>query len=108
LLAFLLPLAMRLFAGRGGALAAAVLALVGGFVLRYAIVLTPPELLATAPHLSPRSSLSEAQTPIGTAGSVGLHRFRPEEGRDRGGGPGADPGNRAGEVQPRSKLGDGE
>jgi formate-dependent nitrite reductase membrane component NrfD len=93
LLGLLAPLAvhLRLFSGGrgmqelgGGLGAAAVLALVGGFFLRFGILTTPPALLADQPAVS--------------AG------FGPEDGRPRGGGMGADPGNRVGEVKPPSKL----
>jgi formate-dependent nitrite reductase membrane component NrfD len=108
LLGILLPLGLHVFAGRGGPIAASVLALVGGFVLRYAILATPPELLAQAPDIAFRSSLSQAQAPVGTAGRVVLNNLSPEEGRARGGGPGADPGNKAGAMVPRSKVFDGD
>jgi formate-dependent nitrite reductase membrane component NrfD len=70
--------------GRWGLGAAAVLALVGGFALRYGMLTTPAALLSERPPVA--------------AG------FGPEDGRARGGGPGADPGNRAGEVHPPSKI----
>ena len=81
-----------------GTVAAAALVLVGGFVLRYAIVATPPELLALR-HRSLSIPVSEE---MGTRGSV--WRLGPEDGRGRGGGPGADPGNRGGSLPPRSKV----
>jgi hypothetical protein len=87
LFGLLAPLAIHLrlgIFGRWGFGAAAVLALLGGFMLRYGILTTPPTLL-------------EHQPPIAAS-------FGPEDGRLRGGGPGADPGNRAGEVQPASKI----
>lgn len=70
--------------GRWDFATAAVLALVGGFCLRYGILTTAPGLLDHRPAI--------------TAG------FGPEDGRSRAGGPGADPGNHHGEVQPSSKL----
>jgi len=86
-LGLLLPLAIHLRLGVSALrpeLAAALLALAGGFLLRYGLLTTPPELLRTAP--------------------AALATFGPEDGRPRGGGAGADPGNRAGEVQPPSKI----
>ena len=50
ILGMLAPLALHL---RRGAVAAAALALVGGFILRYAILMTPPALLARAPEFVP-------------------------------------------------------
>jgi hypothetical protein len=64
--------------------AAAVLTLLGGFLLRYGILTTPPALLERHPPVR-----------------VG---FGPEDGRLRAGGPGADAGNRVGEIQPPSKI----
>jgi formate-dependent nitrite reductase membrane component NrfD len=88
----LFPLAIHLRLGvvlsARGAVVAAVLALVGGFLLRYALLTTPPELLARGP--------------------AGVARFSPEDGRPRGEGTGADPHNYAGEVEPPSKVFDGE
>lgn len=81
-------LALRL--GRRAAVTAAVFVLVGGFVLRYALLTTPPELLA---H----------QRPDGSA-AASLVEFGSEAGRPRGGGPGADPGNRVEVVKPRSRI----
>jgi formate-dependent nitrite reductase membrane component NrfD len=84
LLGLLTPLAIHLrlgfFKGWGYG-AAAVLALLGGFMLRYGILTTPPALLA---HHTPA--------------------FGPEDGRLRGGGLGADPGNHPGEIKPPSKI----
>jgi formate-dependent nitrite reductase membrane component NrfD len=87
LLGILAPLAihLRLWGfGRWGLGAAAVLALLGGFMLRYGILTTARTLL-------------ERQSPVAAS-------FGPEDGRARGGGPGADPGNRPTEVKPPSKI----
>jgi len=87
LLGLLAPLAIHLrlgMFGRSGFGAAAVLALLGGFMLRYGILTTPPALLA---HYSPSAA-----------------SFGPEDGRARGGGRGADPGNHPAEVNPPSKI----
>jgi hypothetical protein len=69
---------------RRAEVAAAVLALVGGFILRFALLGTPPELLRD---------------------SVAAHgNFGPEGRRARGEGTGADPGNRAHDFRPKSKV----
>ncbi len=103
-LAILVPLAIQFWlrlrrrAGRAGlwqAVAASIFALLGGFLLRYALLTTPPELLANRPT-----------TPqvVGTPDDAGWRfRLSPEDGR-RPGEPGADPGNRAGDVRPPSKV----
>jgi protein NrfD len=70
--------------GGHGLVAGAVLVLIGGFLLRYGILTTTPALLKT--H-----------------GAVAI-RFGPEDGRPRGGGHGADAGNRAGKIEPPSKI----
>jgi formate-dependent nitrite reductase membrane component NrfD len=87
LLGLLAPLAIHLRVGlfnRWGFRTAAVLALVGGFALRYGILTTPPHLLQYHPPLAAS--------------------FGPEDGRARGGGPGADAGNYPGKLQPPSKI----
>lgn len=97
LLGLLVPLAVHLrvggmgnpsdslgIAGQRGALVAAGFALLGGFLLRYGLLTTPPELLARGPA-------SQAS-------------FGPEERRPRGEATGADPGNRPTDLQPRSKV----
>ena len=61
-----------------------VLALAGGFLLRYGIVNTPPALLAKGP--------------------AAVAGFSPEDGRQRQRGRGADPGNWPPDLQPRSKV----
>jgi formate-dependent nitrite reductase membrane component NrfD len=67
-----------------GLVSGALLALLGGFLLRYGILTTAPALLE---HPSAVAS-----------------RLSPEDGRPRGGGPGADPGNTIGKVEPPSKI----
>jgi formate-dependent nitrite reductase membrane component NrfD len=88
----LIPLALHLRLGVSlparTAIVAAAFALFGGFLLRYALLTTPPELLALGP--------------------ADVARFSPEDGRPRGEGTGADVGNRGGEVEPRSKVFSGE
>ena len=87
LLGVLAPLAIHLrlgVFGRWGLAAAAVLALVGGFMLRYGILTTPVALLDHHP-------------PVASS-------FGPEDGRARGGGPGGDAGNRPSKVNPPSKI----
>jgi len=83
----LIPLAIHLRLGmtvRRAEVAAAILALIGGFLLRYGILTAPPQLLREGPTFAAK--------------------FGPEDGRPRGGGPGADPGNKSGSVQPKSKV----
>jgi formate-dependent nitrite reductase membrane component NrfD len=83
----LLPLGLHLRLGITvwrSALTASLLVLVGGFLLRYALLRTAPDLLSRGPvH------------PVVTS---------PEDGRVRGGGLGADPGNRSPDFHPRSKV----
>jgi formate-dependent nitrite reductase membrane component NrfD len=86
-LGLLVPLAIHLRLGMAALraeAAAAAFALVGGFLLRYGLLHAPPELLRGGP--------------------AGVTRFSPEDGRRQGGGPGADPMNRVGPVEPRSKV----
>jgi formate-dependent nitrite reductase membrane component NrfD len=86
-LGLLIPLAIHLRLGvpeHRGAVAAAAFALLGGLLLRYGMLTTAPEILAHGPEV--------------------FERFSPEERRTRGGGPGADPGNRPPELRPRSKV----
>jgi formate-dependent nitrite reductase membrane component NrfD len=77
----LIPLAVHLRLGLSlparSAIIAAAFALVGGFLLRYAMLKTPGELLAEGP--------------------TRVARFSPEDGRPRGEGTGADVNNRGGE-----------
>jgi formate-dependent nitrite reductase membrane component NrfD len=87
LVGVLAPLAIHLRLGifeRWGFGTAAVLALVGGFMLRYGILTTAPALLEHRPPITAT--------------------FGPEDGRARAGGRGADPGNQRGDVQPPSKI----
>jgi hypothetical protein len=82
--------------------AAAVSALLGGFLLRYAVVATPPALLAHANELLSEAVRVERRTDMGTP--AGWFRISPEDGRPRGGGPGASDINRAGTIHERSKI----
>jgi hypothetical protein len=103
----LLPLALHLLlrkAGPSRAVATAFLALLGGFVLRYGILTTPPEILARASEIPARYTGREGSSTIGTPGTVLIGGFSPEDGRRPGGGPGADPGNKSAELEPRSKV----
>ena len=87
LVGLLAPLAIHLRLGmptRRAELAAAVLALVGGFLLRYGLLTAPGQILHEGPAI--------------VAG------FGPEDGRPRGGGSGADASNTAGSIAPRSKV----
>jgi formate-dependent nitrite reductase membrane component NrfD len=107
ILGLLLPLLLHarpgLTPGRSTLVAAALLSLLGGFVLRYAMLTTPPELLARAAEIRALYAV-EGNQGIGTPGPVLLPGFSPEDGRPRGGGPGADPGNKTSYMQPRSKV----
>lgn len=103
-LAVAVPLILHLFGrrlGQGAVTTAAVCVLVGGFVLRYGLLTTAPELLREGPAL-----VHEQGAVDGRVRGGGPHfRISPEDGRERGGGSGADPGNKIdGEVEPRSKL----
>jgi formate-dependent nitrite reductase membrane component NrfD len=87
ILGVLAPLAIHLRLGmfhRWGLGTAAILSLLGGFMLRFGMLTTSPDLLERRPAI--------------TAG------FGPEDGRARAGGRGADPGNQRGELQPPSKI----
>lgn len=87
LVGVLAPLAIHLGVGTArprSALLAAMLTLLGGFLLRYSILQLPPELVRT--------------------NSTILAGFSPEQGRVRGAGTGADPGNHPTQFQPRSKI----
>jgi formate-dependent nitrite reductase membrane component NrfD len=89
----ILPLVIHFRVGfrkRSGAIATAVFVLFGGFLLRWAILEIPPELLAG-------KSSAPATRPL-------LIDFGPEAGRPRDGGRGADPGNRSADFHPRSKV----
>jgi formate-dependent nitrite reductase membrane component NrfD len=98
-----LHLRARLTPQRNSVVAAALLSLVGGFVLRYAMLTTPPELLARAAELRALYAVDGGQA-IGTPGPALWPGFSPEDGRPRGGGPGADPGNKTPYLEPRSKV----
>jgi formate-dependent nitrite reductase membrane component NrfD len=78
---------------------AAVAALGGGFLLRYSLLHTPPELLARGPALLAHT----APQPLGTPERFPEGAFfrSPEDGRAAGE-PGADPMNRP--VTPRTKI----
>ncbi len=78
----------------------AVFALLGGFALRYALLATPPELLAQRSALPSVRSSEVVGTPTGWGM---LPRFSPEDGRMPST-PGADPSNKPAHLQPRSKV----
>lgn len=100
-----LPLVMHLLGwlshrmSRAAVLASAVCALLGGLLLRYGILTTPPELLAHRPAI-----LAETpEGPIGTPPNTWFRPASPEDGRQpeqRG----ADPDNRSPETRPQSKV----
>jgi formate-dependent nitrite reductase membrane component NrfD len=93
------PFLCHLFSkGRRGVLTAAALVLAGGFVLRYAILSTPPELLVRG-----AVAAEGASTLIGKEHVSERMPRSPEDGR-RSGAPGADPGNRPAQLRPRSKV----
>lgn len=103
-LAIVLPLALHLLTGfRRGAerrmAVAALLALMGGFVLRYAIVHLPADLLAAGPSVLAIAPDRPVATPPAAPGL--LPDLSPEDGRAVGGGPGADPLNRPVTVRSR-------
>jgi hypothetical protein len=103
-LGLLVPLALHLGRGRGGRWrmpAALLSALLGGFLLRYAIVTTPPVMLAHSRELLPRVVREAQAQNVGTPPA--LFRISPEDGRPRDGGPGASALNR-GNVVPRSRV----
>lgn len=85
-----------------GAVTAALFALVGGFLLRYGILRTPPEILRLPPDTVARL-VDESQL-AGHPATALLAKFSPEDQRSRGGGRGADPGNRPADLQPPSKV----
>ena len=90
----LIPLAIHLRLGlldTPGAMTTAIFVLMGAFLLRWALVTSPPELLSGS------SFATSVEKELFTD-------FGPEAGRVRGGGRGADPGNRRAEFQPRSKV----
>jgi formate-dependent nitrite reductase membrane component NrfD len=113
--AIVLPLALHLLRGaaaRGGhgpswpVTIAAVLALAGGFLLRYSILHTRRELLK--PDHAQAVLQKAGNPPVGTPAD-GWRRISPEDGRAVGGGLGADPRNRLDpgqpdKVTPRSKV----
>jgi hypothetical protein len=104
-LGLLLPLFLHSGLGKmvkSRAAMAALFALVGGFLLRYGLLLTPAEILRmpaeTVAGLVNEKQLEELRaTPL-------LANFSPEDQRKPGGGHGADPGNRPANLQPPSKV----
>jgi formate-dependent nitrite reductase membrane component NrfD len=84
--------------------AGSICALIGGLILRYALLTTPPELLARAPHGPAAYAGAEAGIPVADSRPRLLPGFSPEDGRQPGSGPGADPGNKTPEFRPRSKV----
>jgi formate-dependent nitrite reductase membrane component NrfD len=113
LVGLLAPLAVHLLAGVSGrraALALSGLVLVGGLLLRYGIVTTPGEILRRGPAVAGGAAPSEGN-PVSRLINGNPSRpvgFSPEDGRPQGGGPGADPLNRPAELQPRSKVFNGD
>jgi formate-dependent nitrite reductase membrane component NrfD len=107
IVAMVLPLGFYLvshYAGgiaRGSTIAAVLLTLGGGLLLRYALLTTPPEILARGPAID----AGLPQRPVGTPSSeVPLPRaVSPEDGRAEGQ-LGADPNNRSPQTHPRSRV----
>jgi formate-dependent nitrite reductase membrane component NrfD len=103
--ALLLPLGLHLarewMRGEGISIATALLVLVGGLLVRYALLTTPGEILARGPA----AVAGLPEQPVGTPGSgaAWLRPVSPEDGRPPGA-PGADPGNRGPDLEPRSKV----
>lgn len=98
LLGILFPIilhAARRLAGKWATPSAAVLILLGGFLLRYGVLIAAAELRANPVGMSPAAVEVEPAS--------WLPGFSPEDGRERGGGPGADRGNRPADLDPRSK-----
>jgi formate-dependent nitrite reductase membrane component NrfD len=94
---------------RRWALALSALVLAGGFLLRYGIVTTPAELLRRGTTVT--EGVTAPDNPVSRVvnGDPGRPAdFSPEDERHQGGGPGADPGNRAPDFRPRSKAFDGD
>jgi protein NrfD len=106
-LGIVLPLLLHTPLGRvvrGRAITAALLALVGGFCLRYGILTTSPELLSKAPEIQQRFASEIKQARAARPEPPLIAGFSPEDGRRPGGGVGADPGNKPPKVVPRSKV----
>jgi protein NrfD len=103
ILALIVPFLIHAMGGlhrRSGVVLASISVLIGGFMLRYGIVKTSPELLAQpSPALA---QMSGVHPPV--PGIPIPWRMSPEDGRIPGTSLGADPGNRVGEIQPRSKV----
>jgi formate-dependent nitrite reductase membrane component NrfD len=98
------PFALHLRRKRGRAvtLAAACLALLGGFLLRYGVVFIAPELLE---HQRAAIAARTPPLPPGTPGPASPWggAISPEDGRPQGA-RGADPLNRPAHFEPRSKI----
>jgi protein NrfD len=102
ILGLVVPLLIHLGGGlhrRPGLVMASISVLIGGFMLRYGIVNTAPELLTKS-----SSELVEMTDRHPLEGIAFPWRFSPEQGRIPGQSLGADPGNKAGAVVPRSKV----
>jgi formate-dependent nitrite reductase membrane component NrfD len=95
-LGILWPLGHQLVTSARYAPSRALAVLVGGLALRYAVILGAPELRQQQP---PNVT---AGVPVGTP--AGWHAVSPEDGRPRGGGPGASALNRTDSPQPRTKV----
>jgi formate-dependent nitrite reductase membrane component NrfD len=107
ILGLVVPLLIHLSGGlhrRPGLVTASISVLLGGFMLRYGIVNTAPELLTKS-----SSELVKMTEPRPAIGGIAFPwRFGPEDGRIPGESLGADPGNKVGVIKPRSKVTKGE
>ncbi len=102
LVGLLIPLLLQVFhgyTGRWSGIAGALLVLLGGLLLRYAIVSTPPQILARRGAIDGLAEPGAVMTPRSPLPSIS-----PEDGRRAGEGRGADPGNRPADLQPRTKF----
>jgi formate-dependent nitrite reductase membrane component NrfD len=93
-------------AGSGPIVLASLFALAGSFLLRYSILYTPPEMRQRPEALRKAAEPTTVGTPAPPLS--GVLTISPEDGREDGGGPGADPGNYVPGLLPRSKLSPGE
>jgi protein NrfD len=97
----LLPLALHWLPGHAASrlVASSVLVLIGGFVLRYALLREDEALLTKGPAIAV-PAVDYERPPL-------ISHFSPEDGRPPGQ-PGADPMNRSPETAPRSKVFQGD
>jgi formate-dependent nitrite reductase membrane component NrfD len=107
ILGLVVPLLIHLSGGlhkKSGLVLGSLSVLLGGFMLRYGIVNTAPELLAK----SPSTLVEMAERGPAVGGIAFPWRFSPEQDRIPGESLGADPGNKTGDFKPHSKVPGGE